>query len=229
MANQLEKLRKENNELDKQLSKENNAILTDMVCYLRSSDLCEYDIEIIRKELTGMALEAQLRKKKFNDVAGEDYKALCGELMRNGRQKTLYEKALKILYILVFGIGTLYLIEILFSSTIINIFKFRQFAMPITSGFLISTFFAVVIAFGVYNYFTKKSFEISSHNRKTQILFIIGFTAVWTAVLLVRVFMGKKVLLFINCLYPVVFFAIAFMLIKFLKDQHENNLFKTSK
>lgn len=226
MANQLEKLRKENNLLDKQLSKENNSIMTDMVCYLRSSDLCEYDIEIIRKELTGMALEAQLRSEKFSDVVGDDYKALCDELMKNGRQKTLYEKALEILYVLVFGAGTLFLVEILFSSTIINIVKFGQFAMPITSGFLVTTFITVVIAFSVYNYFTKNSFELSNHNRKTQIIFIIGFTAVWTAVLLIRVFMGNTVLWSVNCLYPTAFLAIAFVLIKTLGDQHANNLFK---
>jgi len=226
MANRLEKLRKENNVQDKQLSKENNVIMTDMVCYLRSSDLCEYDIEIIRKELTGMAMEAQLRNEKFNDVAGDDYKALCDELMKNGRQKTLYEKALEILYVLIYGIGTLYLIEILFSSTIINIFKSGQFSISITSGFLVSTFFTVVIAVSVYNYFTKNSFEFSNHNRKTQIIFIIGFSAAWTALLLIKVFVGKTVLWSVNCLYPTLFLAIAFVLIKTLDDQHVNSLFK---
>lgn len=226
MANQLEKLRKENNLLDKQLSKENNTIMIDMVCYLRSSDLCDYDIEIIRKELTGMALEAQLRNEKFSDAVGDDYKALCDELMKNGRQKTLNEKALEILYVLVFGVGTLYLVEILFSSTIINIVKFGQFTMPITSGFLVSTFIAVVMAFSVYNYFTKNSFELSNHNRKTQIKFIIAFTVVWTAVLLIRVFMENTVLWSVNCLYPAAFLALAFVLIKRLGDRHANNLLK---
>lgn len=227
MADQLKKLRKENNEQDKQLSKENNAIITDMVCYLRSSDLCDYDIEIIRKELTGMALESQLRNEKFNDVAGDDYKVLCNELMKNGRQKTRYEKALEMLYIFVYGVGTLYLAEILFSSTIINIFKLGQFTMPITSGFIISTLLAVAIAFGVYSYFTRNSFEFSKHNRKTQIIFITGFTAAWTVVLLTRVFMGKTIIISINCLYPIVFLAVAFVLINTLADQYVNNLFKT--
>ncbi|AET68038.1 hypothetical protein Desor_2474 [Desulfosporosinus orientis DSM 765] len=227
MANQLEKLRKENNVLDRQLSKENNAIITDMVCYLRSSDLCDYDIEIIRKELTGMALETQLRNEKFDDVIGDDYKSLCNELMKNGRTKTLYEKTLTLLYILVYGVGTLYLVEILFSSTIINIFKLGQFTMPITSGFLISSLLAVVIAFGVYGYFTRNSFEFSKHNRKTQIVFIIGFTAAWAVVMLTKVFMGKNTIISINCIYPIVFLAIAFVLLKTLEDQYVNNLFKT--
>lgn len=223
MANKLEKLRKENNAQDKQLSKENGTIITDMVCYLRSSDLCDYDIEIIRKELTGMALEAQLRNEKFNDVVSDDYKTLCDELVKNGRQKTLYEKTLEVLYILVYGIGALYVIEILFSSTIINIFKSGQFTMPITSGFVISSLFAVGIAFCTYYYFTKKSFELSKHNRKVQILFIIGFAAAWTATVLIKVFMKNNVLFSINCLYPIVLVAIAFMVIKFLSDRYANN------
>lgn len=228
MANQLEKLRKENNRQDKQLSKENNTIMTDMVCYLRSSDLCDYDIEIIRKELTGMALEAQLRNEKFNMVVGDDYKAFCDELMKNGRQKTLYEKALEIFYVLVFGLGIMYLVEVLFSQTIINIFKFGQFAMAITSGFLVSSFLAVVTAFGLYHYFTKNSFELTNLNRKNQIIFIIGFTAVWTALVLIKVFMGKTVLWSVNCLYPAMFLAVAFGLIKTLGNLHVNNLFNTN-
>ncbi len=229
MANQLDKLRKENNAQDKQLTKENNSILTDMVCYLRSSDLCDYDIEITRKELTGMALESQLRNEKFNDVAGEDYKALCDELMRNGRQKTLYEKALEVLYVLTYGIGALYVVEIIFSSTIINIFKTGQFSMPITTGFIISTLSAVFLGFGVYHYFTKNSFELSEHNRKTQILFIVGFTALWTVTLLIRVLLGKIILLYVNCLYPILIILIAAIVIKYLNNQHVNSLFKTYK
>lgn len=98
--------------------------------------------------------------------------------------------------------------------------------MPITSGFLVSTFIAVVMAFSVYNYFTKNSFELSNHNRKTQIKFIIAFTVVWTAVLLIRVFMENTVLWSVNCLYPAAFLALAFVLIKRLEDRHANNLLK---
>lgn len=39
MVNQLKKLRRENNLRDKQLSVENNLVIMDIVCYLRSSNL----------------------------------------------------------------------------------------------------------------------------------------------------------------------------------------------
>lgn len=224
--NLLKKLRKENNMQDKLLSKESNAIITDMVCYLRSSDLCGYDIEVIRKELTGMALETQLRNEKFNDIIAEDYKALCDELMKNGSKKTRYEKVLEIVYILVYGIFVLYLAEIVFSSTIINIFKSGQFSMQITLGFVISTLIAVGMGFGVYYFITKNSFELSKKKRKTQVLFIIGFSAVWTTAVLSRLFMGKIFLLTINCLYPIVLLGLASLIIKFLNDKYANSFFK---
>ncbi|MEL7657597.1 MAG: hypothetical protein AAGU75_17015, partial [Bacillota bacterium] len=74
MANLLENLRKENNGNDKLLSKENTLIMTDMVVYIRSSDLSDYDIEVIRRELFGMIYEAQLRNESAGQVIGDDYK-----------------------------------------------------------------------------------------------------------------------------------------------------------
>lgn len=227
MANQVEKLRKENNLTDKQLSKENDSIITDMVCYLKSSSLCEYDIEIIRKELTGMALESQLRNQEFSDVIGEDYKTMCDELMKNSRKKTGYEKVLELLYILVVGIGTLYLYEIITSSTIINIFKYGNFSMDITSGFIIGTLASVFIAFGIYYIVTKKSFEILKFRNKA--LFVVGFAISWTVIVLVRVYKGKSVLLTINCLYPLVFLAVAYIAIKYLSAKNDNKLFEIHK
>ena len=223
MKNQLEELRQSNNKLDQQLSKENNAILTDMVCYLKSSDLREYEIEVIRKDLTGMALETQLRNEKFSDIAGDDYKELCDELIKNGSRKSFCEKALELLYVLAFGVGILYFAEIIFTSTIINIFKYGQFSMPITSGFLISTLAAVGMGFGIYYYFTKMAFALSAPGHKTKVLFIIGFTVIWAALVVIRVFLGKTVLFHINCLYPLLFFVIAFTVIKFLSNRYTNH------
>lgn len=227
MANQLNILRKENNTQDNELSKENSAVMTDIVCYLRSSNLCEYDLEIIRKELIGMALEAQLRGGLFGDVVGEDYKAFCRELMRNGRQKTTYEKALGSLYTFTFAFMVLYIAEIFFSSTFSNMLKLGQFAMPITLGFVIGTLIAMGMGYGIYYYFTKSSFEFSKKNRKIRILYVIGFAIVWTAALLFRFLLDKTVLLTINCLYPIIGLAAAFIMIKLLNDRYTNSFFKS--
>ncbi|MDR0981183.1 MAG: hypothetical protein LBL85_05385 [Methanocalculaceae archaeon] len=60
---ELSRLRVENNEQEKELTKENSDLITRMYIYLLSSRLKEIEVEIIRKDLTGMALEAQKRER----------------------------------------------------------------------------------------------------------------------------------------------------------------------
>ncbi len=76
---ELSQLRRENYELERELTKENSDLITRMYFYLLSSSLKEREVEIIRKDLTGMALEAQKREESFADVIGEDYKRFCDE------------------------------------------------------------------------------------------------------------------------------------------------------
>ncbi len=227
MINQLNMLRKENNIRDKELSKENSTIMTDMVCYLRASNLCDYDLENIRKELIGMAIEAQLRGEFFGDVVGEDYKVFCIEIIKNGRQKTSYEKILGILYTVVFSIMVLFVAEIFFSATIYDIFKLGRFDMPITLGFVISTLMVVGLGNSVYYYFTKHSFDFSKKSRKIRIQFVLGFAILWVATVLVRLLFEGTVLLTINCLYIITGLVISFILIKYFFDRYTNSFFKT--
>ncbi|WP_347488568.1 hypothetical protein [Desulfoscipio sp. XC116] len=224
MTNQLKRLRRENNTLDKQVLQENNTILTNMVCYLRSSRLCEYDIEIIRKELTGMALEAQLRGESFGNMVGEDFRAFCDELMKSGRQKTRCEKILELVTILTWGLGILFVIELFFSLTLFNLFKPGPDIMPVTSGFLLSTLLTLVFVYGLYYSITRKAFELSGHDRKTKTIFILGFSASWTAIVLIKVLM-KTVIFSITFWYPLIFFIIALVVIKYLNDFHANRSF----
>ena len=63
-------LRRENNLLEKQLSKENQAILTDIVVYLTSFDISEYRVEIVRQDITNMILEGERRNLRTEVVSG---------------------------------------------------------------------------------------------------------------------------------------------------------------
>lgn len=57
LKNNLKKLLRENNTLEKNLTKQNNSILINIIIYLKSSKMSEIDIEVIRADLIGMALE----------------------------------------------------------------------------------------------------------------------------------------------------------------------------
>lgn len=228
MANLLEKLRKANNERDKQLTKENNLIMTDMVVYLRSSNLCDYDIEVIRRELFGMIYEAQVRNEPINQVIGDDYKGFCAELMKNGRQKGFYEKLLERAYIGVVGIGTLFVIEIIFTGFILEPFVYGNTSMPVSYGFLISTCLIIAGALLVYWFFTRYSFELSRKGLSAyKVYFFAGFTFYFAGTIIIKVLLGDKNLFEINLLIPISVLAAAYLLVKVLTDKNENHIAET--
>jgi len=227
MANLLEKLRKENNENDKLLTKENSLIMMDMVVYLRHSNLCDYDIEVIRRELFGMIYEAQLKNEPASQVIGDDYKGFCEELMRNGRQKDFYEKLLEWVYIGVVGIETLFLIELIFSGFVLELFH-GNISMPISFGFLISTCLIIAGALLVYWFFTKYSFELSKKGLSPyKVYFIAGFAFFFAGTILINVLLGDTNLFEINVFIPITVLAAAYLLVKVLGNRNANHIAET--
>lgn len=229
MTNAIEKLRKENNERDKQLTRENGLLMTDMVVYLRCSNLCDYDIEMIRRDLFGMIFEAQLKNESARQVIGESYKSFCDEIMENGRQKDFYEKLLEWAYIIVTGAGTLFLIEIAFSGFFRELIH-GNFIMPVSVGFLISTALIIAGAMVVYWYITKHSFELPGVGlNKYKMLFLGGFVLYFTGAILLKVLLDDISLFRINALIGIASFGAAYLLVKVLGDRNANFIAQTHK
>lgn len=81
--------------LEKQLNKENNNIVTNMILYIRSSNIKEYDMEIIIRDLYNIVLDAQDRNDNIENVIGSDYKVFCDNIIleanvRSKKQSILY-------------------------------------------------------------------------------------------------------------------------------------------
>lgn len=229
MTNAVEKLRKENNERDKQLTKENGLLMTDMVVYLRCSNLCDYDIELIRRDLFGMIYEAQLRNEPVRQVIGEDYKSFCDEIMASGRQKDFLEKFLEWAYIIIVGAGTLFLIEIIFSGFFLELLH-GNFSMQVSAGFALSTVLIIAGAVVVYAYITKHSFELPGRGmNKYKAFFIGGFVIYFTGAILLKVLMDKNNLFQMNVIIGLAGFAVAYLLVKLLGNWYSNLIAETHK
>jgi DNA-binding ferritin-like protein (Dps family) len=229
MANAVEKLRKENNERDKQLTTENGLLMIDMVVYLRCSNLCDYDIEMIRRELFGMIYEAQLRNEPARQVIGDSYKSFCDEITANGRQKDFYEKFLEWAYIIITGTGTLFLIEIVFSGFFLELIH-GDFSMAVSVGFVISTVLIIAGAVVIYWYIKKHSFELpGSGFNKYKMLFLGGFVIYFTGAIMLKVLMNDNNLFHINVLIGIAGFAAAYLLVKVLGDRNANLIAETHK
>lgn len=233
MINLEKKLRRENNQQGKQLTKENNEILTDMVVYLHSSDLCEYDIEVIRKELLGMALETQLRGENFSNVIGDNFKVFCKELIKNGRKKTPYEKVLEFLFIVTYGVGALLLFQIIVQVTYgiikkgINSFSFD---MPITLGFVVMAICGVIAGYGIVYFVSKNSFELSNKKSKKYKILIIGVVEIIFVIMVLSNFLLRNIVLFsMNFLYIIIVLLLAFIVLEILNARHSKYLAQTHK
>lgn len=74
-------LLEENNRLEEALSPESNALLTDMVVYLRGSHISTWEQEQVRRDLTQMLLDAEARGDNPDAVIGPDPKSLCDSII----------------------------------------------------------------------------------------------------------------------------------------------------
>ncbi len=136
---ELSRLRKENNHAETQLSRENSDLITRMYSYLLASDLTVFEVETIRKDLTGMAIEAQMRERTFAEIVGDNYKQFCDDLIENGRKKTRLVKILEVVEVVLYATLALLSAEYLLSGLNPVIFLTPAFAASVTFGVICGT------------------------------------------------------------------------------------------
>ena len=88
-------LLEENNQREKELSPDNQKVLTDIVAYLRGSSTPILQQEQVRRDITEMLLEGEVRGQSAQTIIGTDYQAFCDEILaelprRSARQRTIY-------------------------------------------------------------------------------------------------------------------------------------------
>ena len=87
-------LLRENNAFERALTPEFNQVLTNMVVYLRSAPVSEYNQELVRRDIGRMFLDAQQRGDSPADVIGEDYKQFCDQVLAEVPRLTVRERVL---------------------------------------------------------------------------------------------------------------------------------------
>ena len=135
------KLLKENNTLEKNLSKDSNEVLTDIIVYLRGCDISEYHQEEVRRDLIQMIADGEKRNEDIRNIIGEDYKSFCDEIVKSFPPRSKKEKVLEWLSIALQILSTLSLIWLCSSITLvltgldstISIYK-----LPVTLGQIIT-------------------------------------------------------------------------------------------
>ena len=149
----------ENNALEKRLRPKNAAVLTDIVVYLRSCPLTEYQQETLRRDITQMITDGETRGEDARTVIGSDYRAFCEAIVkelpppsRRARvfsllsQAFLYTAVLAGLWI---GSGAL---QALLRHTLTQ-------PLPLTLGNLLSGLVLIIVSIGLVQYICRHVFD----------------------------------------------------------------------
>jgi len=156
---------KENLELSKSLTKENNEIFTNIVVYLRMSDLSGEEIEKIISDILRMFLDCQQEGKSIESmVGGEDYKKFTEDIISAVNPKKTVSKKVKKYLPVVVG---MFFVLLTMNFVFLNLSKLLKgnldFKLPYncTLYMLINAIMIVIIAFTMVNYIGKNSFELT--------------------------------------------------------------------
>ncbi len=174
--------RKENNKLSENLTKKNDKIFTDIVCYLRVSDISEKEQEEIISDILRMFLDWQEEGKSVESMVGEDYKKFTKNIISAvNPKKSVFKKIKEYLGIAVEGFCILLTIDLIFiylpkilAKGNFNLNFTYDYELPMLIRFLI----ILIMACAVVNYICKNSFELSEKRFSKLANFIFGGSVV---------------------------------------------------
>lgn len=88
-------LEKENDNKMEKISEQNKNTVRDIVRYLSSSSLSLFEIQVIRKDLIGMALQSDLEHSTLRDKIGINEKDFCDAIIENGHNHRWMEHLIR--------------------------------------------------------------------------------------------------------------------------------------
>ena len=154
-------LMRENNAFERALSPEFNQVLTDMVVYLRSAPVSEYNQELVRRDIGRMFLDAQRRGDSPADVIGEDYRQFCDQVLAEVPRLTVRERVLDGLSTSLVCLGVWGVIW-LFNRGLLAVVRGGWPDIPVTVGDLLVTVLILAAAGYLFYSVSRSAFSASS-------------------------------------------------------------------
>ena len=140
-------LRNENNKFEEKLSKETNDVLTDIVVYIRSTSISEYNQERVRRDIGEMLFEGERRGMSAAEIIGDDYKAFCDAVMCEVPKLSKAQRVMTAVQEVLAGVIVLLAIWTVFSPIIQLIKKEPWYLLPLRLSDLITA--TVIVAAAV--------------------------------------------------------------------------------
>ena len=157
----------ENNAYDeKYLSESCRNVMTDIVCYLRGSNLSEYHQETVRRDIHYMLVDGESRGETPEVIIGGDYQQFCDEIIRSFPEPTWSEKLRREVHEITFSFSILALIWLVGKLVEGFIKNTSLFQLSLTLGELIGGLIIVVAVNFIVNDLTRNVFLKSNASDK---------------------------------------------------------------
>ena len=179
MSKRTKELLRANNALDAQLNKDNQQMMTNIVVYIRSANISEYEQELVRRDITHMLLDAQAEGRTAAEVLGEDAQAFCEAVIAAAAlpPRPAGERALDALRTGLLAFVVLAVCWLVFSA-VDAIAEQHWPYFPLTVGDVISQALIFVTAFIIFRGISRHAFD-----DKMGKLFFLVFAALAISIL----------------------------------------------
>ena len=179
-------LLEENNRREKELSPDNQKVLTDIVAYLRGSSTPILQQEQVRRDITEMLLEGEVRGQSAQTIIGTDYQAFCDEILaelprRSARERTIY--GLSVVSLSAAVLVVIWLGFSLFTAVIQGPFTL---CLPVKLGQLLGGALIIAFSYGLVEYVCRTSFEDRSPTKVQVIGIFVGMVLFFLICMLLR-------------------------------------------
>lgn len=178
-------LLKKNNSAEKAIYDENKEIYTNMIVYLRGSDLKDYNQEVVREDIIELIIDGQQRGDDIQKVMGDRYKEICDEIVEAMPIKTRKDKVMEFLEMSLNALWILGILAIIKNLIIGLISEATGFNFTLTVGDIIAVFVIILIANAIVSYITKTAFDTKKDKK------IVSFLKTW---LICTVILGAIIL-----------------------------------
>ena len=203
-------LLEENNQREKELSPDNQKVLTDIVAYLRGSSTPILQQEQVRRDITEMLLEGEARGQNAQTIIGTNYQAFCDEILAELPKRSMKQRIVYALSTVSLSAAVLLSIRLVF-FLVEAPFQNRAFTpwFPMTLGQLLGGIMLISYSYSLVEHICRNSFE----DRNPSRLQVISFFVCIGLFFILRIFL-RQTLLFLHAGIAALLIAVLFLIYK---------------
>ena len=199
MSKRTKELLRENNAWEKEnLSAENQHLMTNIVTYIRSAAISEYEQELVRRDVMAMLATGEREGRSAQDVLGDDAQSFCDEVIAALPPRPAGERVLDALRT---GLLAFVVLAVCWSvfSAVDAIVENQWPYFPLTIGDVISQALIFLAAFVVFRGISHHTFD-DKLGKLFLLIFCVLAASILSSIFLTQFLCNVHILVFATVL-----------------------------